>query len=189
MSVDRSKRRDLSDHEETLWRDVTRSVKPLRRRPSPAEVTPDIVPKAAKLTMSEPVLGSAAKQRSTVPKSSEGPKLASLGRRQRLRLARGSLEIDRRIDLHGKTQSEAHGALLRFLHAAQRDGARYVLVITGKGTRAVDEWSARGVLKRQVPLWLAQPEFRTIVVGFEDAHIGHGGEGALYVQVRRARPR
>ena len=45
----------------------------------------------------------------------------------------------------------------------------------------------RGVLRRQVPLWLALPEFRTLVVGFEEAHVGHGGEGALYVRVRRVR--
>jgi len=44
----------------------------------------------------------------------------------------------------------------------------------------------RGVLRRQVPLWLALPELRRYVIGFEDAHVGHGGEGALYVRVRRA---
>jgi DNA-nicking Smr family endonuclease len=43
------------------------------------------------------------------------------------------------------------------------------------------------VLKRQVPQWLSLPEFRTLVIGFEEAHIAHGGEGALYVRVRRTR--
>jgi DNA-nicking Smr family endonuclease len=43
------------------------------------------------------------------------------------------------------------------------------------------------VLKRMVPVWLALPEFRPFVVGFEDAHVGHGGQGALYVRLRRAR--
>ena len=62
---------------------------------------------------------------------------------------------------------------------------RFVLVITGKGTR--EDGGERGVLKRQVPLWLRLPEFRGYVVGVEDAHIGHGGEGALYVQIRRQR--
>lgn len=62
--------------------------------------------------------------------------------------------------------------------------ARLVLVITGKGARGEGE---RGVLKRQVPHWLALPEFRTLVVGFENAHITHGGEGALYVRLRRTR--
>ena len=45
----------------------------------------------------------------------------------------------------------------------------------------------RGVLRRQVPLWLQLPDLREIVVGFEEAHVGHGGEGALYVRLRRAR--
>jgi DNA-nicking Smr family endonuclease len=45
----------------------------------------------------------------------------------------------------------------------------------------------RGVLRRQVPQWLSQPEFRALVVGFEEAHIGHGGEGALYLRIRRAK--
>ena len=70
-------------------------------------------------------------------------------------------------------------ALLRFLHRAQSNGAKTVLVITGKGGRSD---SGRGVLKRQVPMWLALPEFRALVVGFADAAIGHGGEGALYVR-------
>lgn len=61
----------------------------------------------------------------------------------------------------------------------------FVLIITGKGTSG--ENSERGVLRRQVPEWLSLPEFRGLVVGFEQAHIGHGGAGALYVRVRRAR--
>jgi DNA-nicking Smr family endonuclease len=61
-----------------------------------------------------------------------------------------------------------------------------VLVITGKCGRAGDAGGERGVLKRQVPQWLRLPEFRAYVVGFEAAHIGHGGEGALYVRIRKA---
>jgi DNA-nicking Smr family endonuclease len=66
----------------------------------------------------------------------------------------------------------------------QANGAKFVIVVTGKGARGTGE---QGVLRRQVPLWLRLPEFRNLVVGFETAHIGHGGEGALYVRVRRAR--
>jgi DNA-nicking Smr family endonuclease len=64
-----------------------------------------------------------------------------------------------------------------------------VLVVTGKGSggSARDSMAVRGVLKRQVPIWLSLPEFRAFIVGFEDAHIGHGGEGALYVRLRRPR--
>ena len=83
------------------------------------------------------------------------------------------------------TQIRAHRALSGFLQRAHEDGMSFVLIITGKGKMGSE--SERGVLRRQVPLWLNLPEFRTLVVGFEEAHIGHGGEGALYVRIRRAR--
>ena len=74
-----------------------------------------------------------------------------------------------------------------FSAARRRNGARYVLVITGKGRAGSDGLREAGVLKRQVPQWLAMPEFRGYVVGFEDAAASHGGEGALYVRLRRGR--
>jgi DNA-nicking Smr family endonuclease len=106
-----------------------------------------------------------------------------MSRREKARLSRGRQEIDARIDLHGMTQARAHRALLAFLQRAHADGAVFVLVITGKGRVGGEQ----GVLRRQVPHWFELPEFRAIVVGYEQAHIGHGGEGALYVRVRRAR--
>jgi DNA-nicking Smr family endonuclease len=112
--------------------------------------------------------------------------LAPIGRRDKARLARGRHDIDARIDLHGMTQARAHRALLAFLHRAHGDGATFVLVITGKGRLGGDARET-GVLRRQVPHWLELPEFRAIVVGYEQAHIAHGGEGALYVRVRRVR--
>jgi DNA-nicking Smr family endonuclease len=96
------------------------------------------------------------------------------------------MEIDARLDLHGMTQTRAHRALFGFLQRAHHEGLTFVLVITGKGKMGVAE-SERGVLRRQVPQWLSLPEFRSLVVGFEEAHIGHGGEGALYVRIRRSR--
>jgi DNA-nicking Smr family endonuclease len=113
------------------------------------------------------------------------PPLAPLGRRERSQLSRGRKEIEARLDLHGMTQARAHRALSGFLHRAHGDGLTFVLIITGKGKIGAE--SERGVLRRQVPQWLNQPEFRTLVVGFDEAHIGHGGAGALYVRIRRSR--
>jgi DNA-nicking Smr family endonuclease len=113
------------------------------------------------------------------------PPLAPLGRRERSQLSRGRKEIDARLDLHGMTQTRAHRVLSDFLHRAHADGLTFVLVITGKGKMGLEP--ERGVLRRQVPQWLSLPEFRTLVVGFEEAHIGHGGAGALYVRIRRIR--
>ena len=177
------RRRRLTAEEHTLWSRITRSVAPLRRQPVPAAATP--VPSPPGKTKPAPSLRPHPPSRDKAPPPA--PRLEPLDRRVKQRLARGRDLIEARIDLHGRTQDEAHGALLRFLRKAQDDGARFALVITGKGARARDEWSERGVLKRQVPLWLRLPEFRVYVVGFEPAHVGHGGEGALYVRIRSSR--
>jgi DNA-nicking Smr family endonuclease len=175
-------RRHLSDEERTLWESVARQVKPLRKKPR--------IGKAAAPMSESPQLRTPASPRPipsmSAPKPSKPavPPLAPLGRRERSRLSKGRSEIDARLDLHGMTQSRAHRMLLGFLQRAHRDGLTFVLVITGKGVAGDTE---RGVLRRQVPQWLALPEFRTLVVGFEEAHVGHGGEGALYVRIRRAR--
>jgi DNA-nicking Smr family endonuclease len=89
------------------------------------------------------------------------------------------------LDLHGMTQADAHAALAHFLRGAQAQGARVVLVITGKGARADGEPSERGILRRQVPHWLESAALRPLVIGFESAGRGHGGAGALYVRLRR----
>jgi DNA-nicking Smr family endonuclease len=107
-------------------------------------------------------------------------------RREKQKLARGHETIDARIDLHGMTQTEAHTALRSLLHRFQANGAKFVLVITGKGL-ANGAFDGRGVLRRQVPLWLALPEFRRYVAGFDVASASHGGEGALYIRLRKAK--
>jgi DNA-nicking Smr family endonuclease len=180
------RRRKLSEEERDLWGRITRSIAPLRRKPMLADPV-DAAEAAATPNKPKPALSARPHAAVVGATPSPVPRLQPLDRRQKQRLARGTEAIDARIDLHGKTQGEAHLALLRFLRGAQADGAKYVLVITGKGARATDMWSERGVLKRQVPLWLRLPEFHRYVVGFEQAHVGHGGEGALYVRVRRPR--
>jgi DNA-nicking Smr family endonuclease len=113
------------------------------------------------------------------------PSLAPIDRRARQKLARGHMPIEAAIDLHGMRQQEAHHALHGFLSRAQRDGAKIVLVVTGKGESHPAEGLETGVLRRSVPLWLRAPEWRSLVVGFEEASRPHGGAGALYVRLRR----
>ena len=172
---DRSGRR-LSRNERELWASFTRPIRPLRPESAvPSEEAPEPSPPP------DVVLGAApAKAR-----ENSIPPLTSLDRRLRQRLARGRAGIDARIDLHGFTQAEAHGALVRFLRTSRAEGARVVLVITGKGMRGAAE--DQGVLRRQVPHWLRSPNLRETVLGFETAGPKHGGEGAFYVRLRRAR--
>ncbi|HWV97746.1 MAG TPA: Smr/MutS family protein [Xanthobacteraceae bacterium] len=185
------RRRLLSEDERALWDSVTKQTKPLRKKARIAVAEGETAAAAAR-TMKSTKPTASATHPSSVPTPARRPNqpsvppLAPLGRRERSHLSRGRLEIDARLDLHGMTQARAHRALLHFLQRASGDGLRFVLIVTGKGRTAGPE-SERGVLRRQVPEWLSLPEFRVFVVGFEQAHIGHGGAGALYVRVRRAR--
>src|ERR1700683_1429409 len=184
-----SRRRELSDEERDLWSGLTRSVTPLRR-PGRMAARSEGSGKPIAEKAHAPPPGRLDRLRALVPeppKPAKPPALVPLGRRLKQRVARGRDPIDARIDLHGHTQKQAHAALFRFLQRAQADGARIVLVVTGKGGgRGQRELGSEpGVLKRQVPMWLSLPEFRPFIVGFEDAHVGHGGEGALYVRLRR----
>lgn len=178
-----SRRRPLSEAERALWTGFVRSIKPLDETRRSAECAE---PAAGDDKPASPLSPRPA-ARAEKPPAKKTPPLAPLGRRLRQRVARGREPIDARLDLHGYTQTQAHAALLRFLHHAQADGARIALVVTGKGAGKDANPRERGVLKRQVPMWLSQPEFRSLVVGFEAAHAGHGGEGALYVRLRRVR--
>lgn len=176
-------RRRLTADEEHLWSAVARTIKPIRkgRKPLPAArhkvVNPEVPRPAKKVVAIAPSIAAPRPATATPP--------ISIARREKQQLARGRTVIDARIDLHGMTQAHAHGALLRFLHGAQAKGAKFALVITGKGAPNAPR-GARGVLRQQVPLWLALPEFRACVLGFDVAHVGHGGEGALYVRLRKA---
>jgi DNA-nicking Smr family endonuclease len=184
MSRERHGRRRLSADEKALWKTVTRAVKPLTRMTMDEDSLPE--PQSAEA----PAASTASPRASpAAPVKKVAPPLAPLERRMRRRLARGTDTIDRRIDLHGFTQREAHDALVHFLHAAQASGAKIVLVVTGKGARTADPdpYAERGVLRRLVPQWLHHPELRHVVLGVEPASIGHGGEGALYVRLRRKR--
>jgi DNA-nicking Smr family endonuclease len=172
------RKRALSAEELALWESVARQARPLRKKSRPVKASVEAEPSTQVVVKPTPAI----KPPVAVPAP---PPLVPLGRRERAHLSRGRKEIDGRLDLHGMTQTRAHRALLSFLHRAQDNGMTFVLVITGKGKAGAD--SERGVLRRQVPHWLGLPEFRGLVVGFEEAHIGHGGEGALYVRVRRGR--
>ena len=107
----------------------------------------------------------------------------------RKKLGRGRIEIDGRIDLHDMTQSEARAALHRFVHAKSAQGARTILVITGKGLKTDDDYIAamtgRGILRTMLPIWLNEPSLASMVSGWSAASRGHGGEGAWYVRLRR----
>jgi DNA-nicking Smr family endonuclease len=177
--------RGLTPEEQKLWGSVAGQVRPLTRavlaahRVEAADTHGAPSSRVANASAAVPA-------RDPQPRSYPWPPppLAPIDRKARQKLARGHDTIDARIDLHGRTQAQAHRALRKFLLDAHAAGHRYVLVITGKGRD-----QEQGILRRQVPLWLEAPDLRGLVVGFDTAHTGHGGAGALYVRVRRKRQR
>ena len=116
---------------------------------------------------------------------------AGLDRRTADRLRKGEREPDARLDLHGMTAERAHRACLRFLSDALGQGARVVLVITGKGGRRRDSGdimaSPRGVLRESLPKWLRSSPLGHSIVGIYEANQKHGGAGAFYVYLKRRR--
>ena len=109
--------------------------------------------------------------------------MPGIDKRQGERFRRGQLPIEGKIDLHGRTQNEAHDALLHFVERAHKAGKRNLLVITGKGMTQ----SKSGILKAIVPRWLNEPIFRRLVLAISQARQEHGGEGALYVLLKRVK--
>lgn len=186
-------RRRPSQDELALWRQVATSVRPLRHKARQASSIERAESKTQKQPPSlkgdiAPVATTArAPRQAPLPPVSPPPLeqggAAGLDRRQRDRFRKGKMEIDGRLDLHGHTQGEAHDELLAFLRARHAKGARCVLVITGKGMTA----SKGGILRQAVPRWLNEPAFRPMILAYEQARMQHGGEGALYVLLKRTK--
>ena len=191
-----AKRRVTPDELE-LWRHVAQSVRPIKskRRPAPPkEAAPSTSPaRPAKAAKPAVPAGPTAKQQAPAPaKPHELTHGLSHGidRRQAERFRKGKLAIEGKIDLHGRTQQAAHDDLLAFLRRARGAGKRNVLVVTGKGVTQGVRGNAEpktGILRQAVPRWLNEPGFRSLVLAFDYAEPQHGGEGALYVLLKRIR--
>ena len=198
------KNRILSASEKTLWACVTKSIKPARRGTIQAEMTmAELMAQSKNFkptdnAVAEPIIvetkaflvaPSERVQKRLPHYPPHYPPLAPIERNLRRRLSKGRADVDAKLDLHGLTQDEAYNTLVAFVHRAVLHHKSLVLVVTGKGGRKSMQSDSyqTGVLRRMVPIWLADPMLRSFVIGFEEAAIGHGGTGALYVRLRRSR--
>ena len=179
---------DTQIDDSTLWAKVTSTVTPAKRddvlisQPAMAKKPPQKAKKSKAVGTAgslKPVIKTTivpADLRSSVPVQRAGIDNASARR-----LTKGNYEIDARLDLHGKTEAEAHKALQQFILSNSRQGARTVLVITGKGAKG------QGVLRRKVPEWLHDYPLKPHIIALSYASSKDGGSGALYVRLRRDR--
>ena len=192
--------RGLNPEDALLWHRVTETLTPIGKRAQNRavslrdellnEVNTEIIQPALRIAKKSPVkMASSASENMQRQPINPAP-LNNIEKRLNRRIAKGNTQFDARIDLHGMTQAEAHDRLLQFLRVSQANGCRVALVITGKG-RAEDSrdhfsmHEAPGVLRRNIRGWLEQVEFRNLVSAYAQAHRRHGGEGAIYVQLRR----
>ena len=170
-------KRPLRPEERHIWGMVASTVHPLPGRATPkaepSDAIPPPTPAVAATRIAPPPPAPGAKR----PKPR--PDLDVIEPRRKHRIAKEREEIGARLDLHGLDQDRARGVLERFLAQAWDNGFRAVLVITGKGVQG------DGILKRRAPEWLAAPHLAHIVAGISDAARHHGGEGALYVALKR----
>ena len=183
----RGKKGRLSPEDREMWGKVARTLTPLH--PERAKTLEQEMAQALETTsVSAPTRPKTATaiQAPQPAKPPVHPPLHQLEHRFRKKLVRGKKSLDARIDLHGLTQHHAHDRLRGFLYEAQARGHQVVLVITGKGKGPDPAYmDERGILRRMVPQWLAQPDLRNVVIGYEEAHTSHGGGGALYVRIRK----
>lgn len=178
-------KRPLRPDEVTLWAKVAATVRPAAGRAMPAASAKEAAPaKAEQPDAAGPIAkiktpkGPPPRPRASAPSPAPTtPRDIEPGRMRRL--TREREDMGPRLDLHGMTQDEARARLAAFLARAHGEGWRAVMVITGKGSRG------DGVLRRYAPEWLAAPDLRHIVAGVAEAHRRHGGEGALYVALKR----
>lgn len=167
-----------------LWAIVTATVRPL---PGRTAKPPPQVALAAEATGLErvkappapPPAAAAHRPPPHRPHPTRPPAALEPGRHKRV--VKGREPLAGVIDLHGMTYDQARAGLTAYVMAAHAAGRRTVLVITGKGALG------DGVLRRDAPEWLAQPPLRPLIAGISEAHRRHGGEGALYVALKRKR--
>jgi DNA-nicking Smr family endonuclease len=155
-----------------LWRNAVQSVIPLRGRAVAVVRGLGPAPTAAE-----------GRQASRQDQPAALDRFSGIDRANAERLKRGLYPIEARLDLHGKTQAEAHHALAVFVHRSSEAGRRCVLVITGRGLGP----TGPGVLKTAVPRWLEEAGLRQQILALAPAQPRDGGAGALYLLLRRRR--
>ncbi len=174
--------RRLAPDDDWLWHQVTASIRPINGRAQPQIKAAMSIPRAT---------GSARRPIQPIAqKSGSRPMDANgLDANWEKRINRGQIAPEMTVDLHGETLATAHARLNASLARAIHGGVRTILLITGRpptsGARAVT--GGRGVIRASILDWIASSSHRSHIAAIRNAHPRHGGNGALYIIMRRAR--
>ncbi len=197
---DKSSSSHLSEEDAKLWQKFSATAQPLsQQQRNRANDFESEFERTLKREQPRPKQSAPAKKANTQTKfpakparpEPKKPPIENIDRKKVRKLGSDQITIDATLDLHGYRQEQAHTTLRSFIRNCQVRDFRYVLIITGKGATTKNSsrniWDAPepGVLKRNVPMWLSDVDMRDYVVGYTKAHQKHGGDGALYVQIRK----
>lgn len=179
----------LSEDEAALWAKVASTVTPFRDR-----MTRPVAPPRKAVAVPEAVAPPKPRGRVPAPRIVPAPKPApappqGLDSHWDRRLGARALQPDFTLDLHGHNLDQAHRRLDMGLMQAKALGARVVLLVTGRPrpTEAADRGERRGAIRAKVLDWLAAGPHGADIAAVRHAQRRHGGDGALYLVLRRGR--
>lgn len=184
--------RGLTTEEQTAWAKLAQSVTPMEGRKHPglpsaervqAPVNKPSRPPAVKTKKSAPGSSKPATMRSRPAFSSE------LDSHWNRKLKNGQIAPDYTLDLHGHSLDGAYHRIMTGIDQARAMEARLVLVIAGRERPVdpADRATKRGAIRAKLLDWLAASHHADAVAAVRKAHIRHGGEGALYLVLKRRR--
>ena len=183
-------KRKLNKEDQELWKKVKESATPLSQHRN-LTVSPKTFPKKEaqpKYIMNDLKIRPISSSTLITLPPAKDKLILKMDQKAFTRMTRGRLEPEATLDLHGYTLAQAHPLLVQFIQRNFNSKRRFVLVITGKGIKhkpLVDEREGYGVLRQQVPIWLSSPPFKAKILQVCQAHVKHGGSGALYVYLTR----
>jgi DNA-nicking Smr family endonuclease len=188
--------RKIKSDEQALWKKVADTAIPIHTAMAdPKPKIPKTVFKNSKLIVAKPTfplfkVGSKSHLNGNPIRKEAPPSKTRMDSKSFGKLTRGKLRPEASLDLHGMSLSEAHPALQGFILGSAQLQRRLVLVITGKGKPKSDfslTPGTQGILQRNVPIWLAQAPLSSVILEATPAHQRHGGDGAIYVYLRKRR--
>ncbi|MDC3131747.1 Smr/MutS family protein [Pelagibacteraceae bacterium] len=107
-------------------------------------------------------------------------------------LKKGRIKIDRRLDLHGYSILDAYEKFKDEVIKLYNKNKRCMLVITGKGVHLKGKQNTEenpklfhGKIKKSIIDWIKEDQFKNYILTYQDAGFDYGGDGALFVYLRR----
>ena len=172
----------LNNEDENFWAEITKDIIKTEQPLLIEKAPPELPPIRNSINPAEVYSGNKLDELTIGT-------LKDIDRNTAQKFRRGEFRIERRLDLHGYTEDAAWNAVENFVKNAYIENLRCILIVTGKGLSHPEDdiYAKHGIIREKVPQWLNSPQLRPLILSISYAQIKDGGEGALYVLLRRKR--